>query len=87
MNCVHCDEALGKREYYYMTQRIPIHTACIGYADANLLATLFDTPPHSFFNQEQLMALGSLKGYRSAEGGGQKQDNQTVLKNYYLDNR
>ena len=65
MNCVHCDEALGNREYYYMTQRIPIHTACIGYADAELIATLFRTPLRDVANG---ITSGQRKRYNNATG-------------------
>ena len=44
MNCVHCDSPVSNKDYWYYTDRLPIHTACIGYADADLLATLFRTP-------------------------------------------
>ena len=33
MNCVHCDGAVTNKDYWYYTDRLPIHTACIGYAD------------------------------------------------------
>ena len=41
MNCVHCDSAVTNKDYWYYTDRLPIHTACIGYADDALLARLF----------------------------------------------
>ena len=41
MNCVHCDGAVTNKDYWYYTDRFPIHTACIGYADDALLAKLF----------------------------------------------
>ena len=41
MNCVHCDGAVTNKDYWYYTDRLPIHTACIGYADDALLAKLF----------------------------------------------
>jgi hypothetical protein len=44
MNCVHCDSPVSTKDYWYYSEKLPIHTACIGYADDALLAKLFRTP-------------------------------------------
>lgn len=46
MACVHCGELVGRRDYWYYSEKLPIHTACIGYLDAEVLATLFSAPPN-----------------------------------------
>ncbi len=43
--CVHCNGVMSNGDYWYFTERLPIHTACIGYVDAKLLAKLFPNHP------------------------------------------
>ena len=43
--CVHCNGVVSNGDYWYFTERLPIHTACIGYVDAKLLAKFFPNHP------------------------------------------
>jgi len=42
--CVHCNGVVSNRDYWYFTERLPIHTGCVGYLDEELLTKLF--PDH-----------------------------------------